>query len=520
MGTSKSSVDPTTGQFTDYSTPPTSDYRRSLPLDDGPTTSERLEHETSDEIRDDISSTRSRMDETLDELGDRLNPRRLVDDIFAYFSGPKTRDTAVRVGESASEFSQNLGRTIRENPVPSLLIGAGVAWLMFGDSQAERKAQRQQLARRRRQLRGSELAFDYGDAPEREYVGTGAGYMADEAYYERFYDDEFEDDDYSMTSPEAGSKSMYEKAKEATATAGETVSDVAASAGKGIAEAASSVAETVKDATSSAASVAASAVSSTASSLASGITGAGESVAGGARRILRKGKRTGAGAYRYGASSGRQAARSLGQQQHQLVELYDRAADRYHEASREYPLAVGAGCLALGMLTGLLVPRTQREDEWMGDASDELRHDAWETGEELVERGKQVASATAHKAAQAAEQHGLSGESLLERGERVASKVVAAASEALDQEGLSPDKIGKELKAVGEETRATATQEATKLGKDAEQKAAKIDPDLAGSAGAGTSPIPGKPSSTLDKPATSQKPPNPFGAAATPPPKP
>jgi hypothetical protein len=510
MGTSKSSVDPTTGQFTDYSTQPTSDYPRSLPLDDGPTTSERLEHETSDEIRDDISSTRSRMDETLDELGDRLNPRRLVDDIFAYFSGPKTRDTAVRVGESASEFGQNLGRTIRENPVPSLLIGAGVAWLMFGDDQAERNAQRQRLVRRRRPLRGSELAFDYGDAPERQYVGPGAEYMTDEAYYERFYDDEFEDDDYSMTSPEASSTSMYDKAKEATAKAGETVSDVAASAGKGIAEAASSVAETVKDATSSAASAAASAVSSTASSVASsvasGITGAGESVAGGARRILRKGKRTGAGAYRYGASSGRQAARSLGQQQHQLVELYDRAADRYHEASREYPLSVGAGCLALGMLTGLLVPRTQREDEWMGDASDELRHDAWETGEELVERGKQVASATAHKATQAAAQHGLTGESLLERGERVASKVVAAASEALDQEGLSPSKLGEELKAVGEEAGVTATQEATKATKDAEQKANEIAPDLTGSSGSSGA-------STLGNPN------NPLGSATTPPTK-
>ena len=38
----------------------------------------------------------------------------------------------------------------------------------------------------------------------------------------------------------------------------------------------------------------------------------------------------------------------------------------------EYPLAVGIGFAALGALIGVLLPRTRREDELLGEQSDQL----------------------------------------------------------------------------------------------------------------------------------------------------
>lgn len=53
----------------------------------------------------------------LDELRHRMTPGQIVDEVADY-----ARDTPV------AEFARNLMRDVRENPLPLLLIGAGVAW--------------------------------------------------------------------------------------------------------------------------------------------------------------------------------------------------------------------------------------------------------------------------------------------------------------------------------------------------------------------------------------------------------
>src|SRR4030095_8253466 len=62
--------------------------------------------------------------------------------------------------------------------------------------------------------------------------------------------------------------------------------------------------------------------------------------------------------------------------------------DRLRAASDGSHLAVGGAFLAAGLLTGLLLPRTEQEDEWMGEASDELKEQTRRKGEKLVEEGK------------------------------------------------------------------------------------------------------------------------------------
>ncbi|MHB0775188.1 DUF3618 domain-containing protein [Halomonas sp. WWR20] len=87
-----------------------------------------------DEIESEIKQTRSHLDETLNDLQQMIDPQSIMNNAYDY----------VRRG-GANEFASNLGRTIKQNPVPTLLIGIGVGWLMFAsnrDSKASRDSSR------------------------------------------------------------------------------------------------------------------------------------------------------------------------------------------------------------------------------------------------------------------------------------------------------------------------------------------------------------------------------------------
>jgi hypothetical protein len=81
--------------------------------------SEQLEHEA--EI------ARTNLTADLDELRHRITPGQIVDEVADY-----ARDTPV------AEFARNLVRDLRENPLPLLLIGAGIAWSIFNSSRRPR----------------------------------------------------------------------------------------------------------------------------------------------------------------------------------------------------------------------------------------------------------------------------------------------------------------------------------------------------------------------------------------------
>lgn len=73
--------------------------------------------------------TRWRLEGTLEELRGRMTPGRVADQVIDY-----TRDGP------AAEFLRNLGREVRENPMPLVLIGIGIAWLMVASSRTSRAA--------------------------------------------------------------------------------------------------------------------------------------------------------------------------------------------------------------------------------------------------------------------------------------------------------------------------------------------------------------------------------------------
>jgi len=78
--------------------------------------------------------------------------------------------------------------------------------------------------------------------------------------------------------------------------------------------------------------------------------------------------------------------------------------------AKENPLGLAIGAAAIGFLAGLAVPSTRVEDEKLGPVADQVKDKVKETGQEALDRGKQVAQEVASQAADtaksSAQEHG------------------------------------------------------------------------------------------------------------------
>ena len=70
--------------------------------------------------------------------------------------------------------------------------------------------------------------------------------------------------------------------------------------------------------------------------------------------------------------------------------------------ARENPLGLAIGAAAVGFLAGLVVPSTRVEDQRLGPVADQVRDRVKATGEEALDRGRQVAQEAAGSAADTA----------------------------------------------------------------------------------------------------------------------
>jgi hypothetical protein len=71
------------------------------------------DHHSSRHYEREAEATRHRLADNLDELSDRLTPGQVLDEMLTYTKG------------SSGTFLRALSNASRDNPIPSLLIGAG-----------------------------------------------------------------------------------------------------------------------------------------------------------------------------------------------------------------------------------------------------------------------------------------------------------------------------------------------------------------------------------------------------------
>lgn len=107
------------------------------------------------EIERDIDRTRARLGRTVDRLEQRLSPGELVDQLLG------------TAREQGGEFAANLGRSVRNNPMPVILTGVGLAWMMASSNEPRAASQ---------DYYGSydDLSGDSGDAKSRMKEGLSS----------------------------------------------------------------------------------------------------------------------------------------------------------------------------------------------------------------------------------------------------------------------------------------------------------------------------------------------------------
>lgn len=89
-------------------------------------------------LRSEIDTTRRRMDDTLGALGERLKGRHLVDEVLGFLrhNSEQSREIGHKLSQTASTAMHSVTDTIKANPVPALLIGAGVGWMIYQNRHA------------------------------------------------------------------------------------------------------------------------------------------------------------------------------------------------------------------------------------------------------------------------------------------------------------------------------------------------------------------------------------------------
>jgi hypothetical protein len=336
------------------------------------TNSEQLERET--------QSCREELAQTLDELRARMTPGEVVDQLVDY-----AQDT------TGGLFYQHLKQQVANNPLPVALMGAGFAWLMFGKGVSASRLRH-----------GAASVGEKGRAWQSESADAAAAARQDAA--ERLSEAGSRASDTASAAAvrgrdriRAGTAAMSEAAADAASRANETMSDAAAQ----VKDAASQVKDTtarLQNAASAAGTAFGDTVSDTYDRAAVGASRAATAMASSASKI-------GKGA----AASGR--------------DLMD--------FCRDQPLVLAGIGVAVGAAIGALLPRTQAEDQLMGDISDELKEQTREFAGEQLQKAKKVGERAYDAAEQEVERQGLSGEVVAsEAVSRIKDTSIAPSSEA------------------------------------------------------------------------------------------
>jgi ElaB/YqjD/DUF883 family membrane-anchored ribosome-binding protein len=82
-----------------------------------------------DKIEQDIEASRTRLNDTIEQLGGKLSPGQMLDEALGLAKG------------QAGELVGSLGKQVKDNPIPLLLIGAGIGMLALNMRKGEDRPQ-------------------------------------------------------------------------------------------------------------------------------------------------------------------------------------------------------------------------------------------------------------------------------------------------------------------------------------------------------------------------------------------
>lgn len=129
-------------------------------------------------IRAEIVETRERMSDTLDEIGERLNPHvireqvteRVKDGIRDATIG-RMEHMARSAADKVSDTRSSMADTIRDNPIPAAMVAVGLGWLIWNGRSDRQQGSRGLAAGR--SAYGGPYAAGYAYGGSNPYTGVG-----------------------------------------------------------------------------------------------------------------------------------------------------------------------------------------------------------------------------------------------------------------------------------------------------------------------------------------------------------
>jgi ElaB/YqjD/DUF883 family membrane-anchored ribosome-binding protein/uncharacterized protein YjbJ (UPF0337 family) len=365
-------------------------------------------NKSSAQIEREVEGTRARLTNTIEELRDRVSPGQMMEEAVSYFRG-----------SGGNEMVQNLGRQLRDNPMPVLLIGAGIAWMMLGSrssANAYTSPSSTTYSQPPRPLSGT---TPHG--PETRHLAGAPAYV-----------------------PAGGS----------TSSSSYTSSFAASSSGPGLGDRVTGAMHDARDGVSSAASGLYERASDAAGRVGEAASAAWESATGAA------------GSAQARMSDARMRAADAAYYQSRALREQGRQGLDY--VVRDQPLILGAIGLAVGAAVGALIPNTEAENRLMGETRDRLADQARDLAEEGYERVSQVANQHLEQAQGIASETYGKAKDRLDEGGLSPSKAGAALGEVARD---LADAVTKTVHNVTEEVKGAA-QEAKREVKEGELPAA------------------------------------------------
>jgi ElaB/YqjD/DUF883 family membrane-anchored ribosome-binding protein len=406
---------------------------------------------SSDQIKADIERTRNEMTEKIDTIQDRLSPDNLklqaqsmVQDILQESSDAITDF----IKSSSRQAGQGLVETIKQNPLPSAVVGLGLGWLLMNTVNNQRSGSDSD-DRRRRYYTGDRMdrmgyganmnygseynqGIDYGRGMgQGSMMGARVPYSGpalDDAYTGNYGYEQWQDDDQSGgLADKAGNMAgkVGRTAKDAAGKVGDTAQNIAGSVGGAVQNAAGAVGDAVQGA--------AGAVGSAAQNIAGRV---GDTAGSMAQPATHMGQQARHQAMSAGRQVADQASSLTSQTQHQAA----RAGRQMQRTLEDNPVAFGAAALIAGIAIGLALPATRQERQLLGDVRDQVMDKAQNMVSSITDEAKQVV------------------EEVKPRLEQTAQKVV----EDLKASGsLSADELKRSAKEAGAEIKQSLKEAGT-----------------------------------------------------------